>query len=395
MDPHCCSCRPTYTWGNTSDAPILLWTQGGPGQSSLFGQFLQNGPIAFDANPNISVRTNTLQKNMSVIYLDVPVGAGFSFADSLDGYSTSLEDITRDVMEFLRQFLELFSELKNRDFYLAGESYAARYSVAIAHQLLTDTKNLPLQLKGIIGGNGFLGPILDTVNSSEFRYQTSMLDDNGRMQFDMRFQYMKNLSMTENATQVPAILFSTIFADPTQQRPSCFQNLTLYNDHASPLYTERPYYMLACFFFLNSSLELRRQIHVGDNAIFRFSELTLLTKLAPDVLRDISNLTQRVLNETRVLFYTGQLDALFPSVNQRAYFSTLQWAHTDQYRQAPRKPWSPAGRSPYMGFAGYMKQAANFTDVVLLGMSHYGAAEKPDEAYYLTTEFVANQLGAI
>ncbi|XP_050031930.2 venom serine carboxypeptidase-like [Dermacentor andersoni] len=379
--------------GNKSNAPILLWTQGGPGLSSLFGQFLENGPIAYDPISNFSLRSNTLQKNMSVIYLDVPVGTGFSVTANPLGYSTKLEDITEHVMEFMRQFLELFSEFKDRDFYLAGESYGARYSVAIAHQLLTDNKQLPLKLKGIIGGNGFLGPVLDTANSAEFLYQASMLDENGRMQFDLRFQYMKNLTST-NITVVPFVLLSTIFADPTRQQPSVFQNLTSYNDHASPLYTERPFHMLACFVFLNSSSMLRRQIHVGEGATFQYANQTLIAMFASDWLRDITNLTQRVLNETRVLFYTGQLDALFPAVNQRDYFSTLKWAHAEDYQSSSRVPWRPPTWNPYMGYAGFMKQAANFTDIVLLGMSHYGAADKPDEAYHLITQFVEDKLKA-
>lgn len=377
--------------GNKSDAPILLWTQGGPGLSSLFGQFLENGPIAFDAKPNISVRTNTLQKNMSILYLDVPVGSGFSFTEKPQGYSTSLEDITRDVMEFLRQFFELFAEYKDRDFYLAGESYGARYSVAFAYHLLTENTKLPVKLRGIIGGNGFLGPIQDTANSTEFLYQTSMLDDNGRLQFAQRFDMIRNL-MTTNISLVPYLVLTTIFADPTRQNPSLFQNLTSYNDHASPLYTERPYYMLACFVFLNTSVELRRQIHVGDKAEFRYGDRTLIQVFASDWVRDITNLTQHVLDKIRALFYTGQLDALFPSVNQRAYFSTLQWTKSQEYQQAPRLPWRPPTWKAYMGYAGFIKQAGNFSEAVVLGMSHYGAAEKPDEAYHLTVQFVANTL---
>lgn len=376
--------------GDSSDAPIMLWTQGGPGLSSLFGQFLENGPIAFDGKPNISLRSNTLQKNMSMLYLDVPVGTGFSFTQNVTGYSTCLEDIVKDVVEFLRQFFQLFDNYKNRDFYLAGESYGARYSVAIAHQLLSNKSMLPLNLKGIVGGNGFLGPVLETADSSQFLYDVSMLDETGRYVFALAFETMKNMSGTQNASLVPYILLTTIFADPTGAKPSLFQNLTLYSDHASPLYTMRPLHMLMCFAFLNNSVYLRRQMHVGDEAIFRYGDPMLLGKLAPDWLRDIRNMTQRVLNETNVLLYTGQIDTLFPSVNQRNYYATLDWAQAAMYRSTPRSLWRPSSWSHYMGYAGYIRKVTGFTEAVLLGMSHYGAADKPDEAYYLIMEFIAS-----
>ncbi|XP_049276034.1 uncharacterized protein LOC125760247 [Rhipicephalus sanguineus] len=64
---------------NPSTAPLMLWTQGGPGLSSLFGQFLEIGPLAIDADGKLHKRLHTVQKDASVIYLDVPVEAGYSF----------------------------------------------------------------------------------------------------------------------------------------------------------------------------------------------------------------------------------------------------------------------------------------------------------------------------
>lgn len=372
---------------NKQNAPLLLWTQGGPGLSALFGQFLQNGPVAFELPGNFTKRSNTLHNEMNVIYLDVPVGAGFSFTtDQLNGYSKSLEEIADHVVNFLEQFFKLFEEYKNRDLYLAGESYGGRYSVAIAHKLITETLQLSPNLKGVIGGNGFLGPVLDTADSSEFLYEASMLTEKGKQDFAAQFQMMKQLT---NASVILHLLFRTIFTSTNKSTPTKFQELTLYNDHASPLYTERPRLMLVCYGYLNSSY-IRNQLHAGEETRFEYSNQLLQYNLASDWLRDITNLTQLVLNKTRVLLYFGQLDALFPSVKQRQYIEKLTWSQVGEFRSANRCTWQPHDK--YYGFAGYIKEVTNFTEAVILGMSHFGAAEKPDEIYYLITKFTKQQL---
>lgn len=375
--------------GNKSDAPLLLWTQGGPGQSALFAQFLQNGPVAFDYIQNFTPRASTLQKNMSILYLDLPVGAGFSFTDNETGYAKSLEDISDSVMVFFDQFLQLFPEYLCRDFYVGGESYAARYSIGVADALLRNTTK-SLILRGTIGGNGFLGPILDIADSTKFLYWTSMLNESGAGMFSAMFDKMRALMQTENRTIVPYLLLHTIFADLTGQNPTLFQNLTSYNDHASPMYTHRPYNILACFFFLNSSSVIRQALHVAENRTFEYFNPSLATNLAADILRDISNITERVLNESNALLYTGQMDTLFPAVNQQAYHARLNWSQSEKYRSVQRTPWRPRAWNEYMGYAAFLKQVPMFTEAVLLGMSHYGGIEKPDEVNSLMLEFISN-----
>uniref|UniRef100_A0A0C9S5F8 Putative serine carboxypeptidase n=1 Tax=Amblyomma americanum TaxID=6943 RepID=A0A0C9S5F8_AMBAM len=152
---------------NRSSAPLMLWTPGGPGLSAIFSLLLQNGPLAFNGTPYLSPRELTIQRSMSVIYLDAPVGAGFSFTST--AYPKVLDDVTRDIIAFLTQFLQLFGEYKDREFYAGGDSYGARYSVALAHEMLRNPRpELPLNFQGVIGGNGFLGPIYQIADSSDF-----------------------------------------------------------------------------------------------------------------------------------------------------------------------------------------------------------------------------------
>ncbi len=57
---------------NTS-APLMLWLQGGPGGSSLFGLFNENGPLVVDSNGMVSLRNVTWNLDYHMLYIDNPV----------------------------------------------------------------------------------------------------------------------------------------------------------------------------------------------------------------------------------------------------------------------------------------------------------------------------------
>ncbi|CAI8028490.1 Probable serine carboxypeptidase CPVL [Geodia barretti] len=58
--------------GQTS-APLLLWLQGGPGGSSLFGLFVENGPLYVAKNGSVFRRDITWNKEYHMLYIDNPV----------------------------------------------------------------------------------------------------------------------------------------------------------------------------------------------------------------------------------------------------------------------------------------------------------------------------------
>ena len=58
---------------------MLLWLQGGPGGSSLFGLFVENGPLQVTKDLNVVLRNHSWNQQFAVLYIDNPVGTGFSF----------------------------------------------------------------------------------------------------------------------------------------------------------------------------------------------------------------------------------------------------------------------------------------------------------------------------
>ena len=61
------------------DAPLLIWLQGGPGGSSLFGLFAEMGPFAIDENLQLVSRATTWNKNYGMLFIDNPVELAFLF----------------------------------------------------------------------------------------------------------------------------------------------------------------------------------------------------------------------------------------------------------------------------------------------------------------------------
>lgn len=64
---------------NPESALLVIWLSGGPGASSMFATFTENGPC--HVNPNLTTSENPWSWNQkyNLLYLDQPVKTGFSY----------------------------------------------------------------------------------------------------------------------------------------------------------------------------------------------------------------------------------------------------------------------------------------------------------------------------
>ncbi|TDL18856.1 alpha/beta-hydrolase [Rickenella mellea] len=135
---------PTNDASHTDD--LVFWTNGGPGCSSLEGFLQENGPITWswgqsEPTPNQFSWTNLAH----VLWVEQPVGTGFSQGTP---NITNDDQLAEQLTGFFEQFLNVFKELKGKNFYLSGESYAGFYVPYIANWIY-EHPGLELNLKGI------------------------------------------------------------------------------------------------------------------------------------------------------------------------------------------------------------------------------------------------------
>ena len=110
---------------------MVVWLTGGPGCSSEVAIFGENGP--FSVNDDLSLKRNEFSwnNNANVIYVDQPVGTGFSKAKILD-YTHSEKEIADEFYQFLVKFIAKYPEFNSRELFITGESYAGHYIPAIS-----------------------------------------------------------------------------------------------------------------------------------------------------------------------------------------------------------------------------------------------------------------------
>lgn len=58
---------------------MVLWVNGGPGGSSMFGLFTEHGPCQVEADGTTSPRPWSWNREFNVLYVDQPVHTGFSY----------------------------------------------------------------------------------------------------------------------------------------------------------------------------------------------------------------------------------------------------------------------------------------------------------------------------
>jgi carboxypeptidase C (cathepsin A) len=123
--------------------PVTIWLNGGPGSSSVFGNFLENGPlwikssnstgsVVYDVNNNPQ---GSWANNSTMIYVDQPIGTGFSYADPPE-YLTNMDGAAAEFVTFMVNLYELYPEFKDRPLYMTGESYAGKYLPRYSNALL-------------------------------------------------------------------------------------------------------------------------------------------------------------------------------------------------------------------------------------------------------------------
>jgi len=414
---------------NAASAPVVLWLNGGPGCSSLDGFFYEHGP--FEINPSnyseLELREYRWSSIANVLYIEAPVGVGFSYADSTSDYKITDDSAADDNRAAMEKFYELFPEYAQNDFFITGESYAGVYVPTLAEAILKATQAgdyTGAPLKGIAVGNGCTGTELGICGSGDqgtyyewsYLLGTAFIDKDLKAAINAACDWKAAAENKRNALsaqcthllvaaskEIANVNMYNIYGD-CANGDSCsnFENVLTNNPrplHKAPLgarYT--PFGPQACIDSRSTSAYLNRAdvmaaIHVRDPG---FCWTVCGTARGWSYQSTRGNLPRdtypALVDNYRVLIFNGDWDACVPFTDNEAW--------TENMGYEVKNPWhlwtytSTAGEENQVaGYAttyvtGSSNPVSSFTFATVRGGRHEVPESAPAQAMELLQRFI-------
>jgi len=367
--------------------PLVLWLTGGPGCASEVALFFENGPYQFAEDGSLKTNANSWNEVSNLLYVDQPIGTGFSNGGIHDAKSEL--EVAEDMAIMLRGFVEQNPEYAGRDFYITGESYAGHYVPAIAHYLAFEATDVNLNLKGMAIGNGLTDPFAQYPAYATFSYENGLISKKWDDVLTGGFKACQGLIYESQhkdgrVLDVAALEFCQILADSVIGNPLSPK----FNVYDIRIPCDTPplcYDFSVSDTFLNDATTQETLGVTGrkwvecDSMVHTYLLGDWMTNLMPQVAE--------ILDQTdiEVLVYSGDKDWICNWRGGEAWTLATKWGDQETFAAQEYESWSVNGTA-----AGEMRQHGNLHFLRVYEAGHMVPMDQPENALAMLTRFIQN-----
>merc|ERR1719265_992671 len=359
---------------NPSTDPVLVWTNGGPGCSSMLGWLQEHGPYQMPSgDPDMRFFENQYSWNleMNTLYIEQPAGVGYSYCEGLQDCSFDDEQSGADNLAAVLAWFEKYPEFKSNELYISGESYGGIYVPYLTYNLVqhaeANAENDDVfkpNIKGFAVGNGVTNWTYDT--NAAF----------------VEMSYWHSLIPTELHDKITAAECN--YAGPyyTETTAECFGLLDEFESYVSDINIYDIYgtcWGLGLLDWMNLS-DTRKALNIPDNV--QAWDLCQSGDWWHYVIQPKGSqwIYEELMGKVRMLHFSGDTDGAVPTLGTQNWIATTGW-EVDQ-------EWTPYFVDAQV--AGYTETYADggFTFGTVHGAGHMAPQFKPPQTYHLVMNWI-------
>ncbi|WCJ35572.1 serine carboxypeptidase-like 17 [Euphorbia peplus] len=360
--------------GNPKDDPLILWLSGGPGCSAFSGLVFEMGPLRFNVEeeyngslPTLLLNPHSWTQVASIIFLDAPIGSGFSHAKTpLGALSGDFIQINQAI-QFLKQWLEAHPKFASNPVYIGGDSYSGITIPPVAQKISEGNEQgeKPLiNLKGFILGNPRTDPTLEANSKIPFVHGKGFISD-------QLFQSLERSCGGEYS-----------FIDPNNTE--CLQYMQDYNKCTTGLnlvHVLEPLCYIPAFMkcrdhdyllseYWANDKTVQDALHIQEGSMKRWVRCNYAINYTKNIISSFPNHVYLANNGFRSLVYSGDHDLAVPFIGTEGWIRNLNYSIVDDWR-----PW-------FLDYqvGGYTRTYSNgMTFATVKGGGHTTPEYKPAE----------------
>ncbi|XP_077245622.1 serine carboxypeptidase-like 18 isoform X2 [Tasmannia lanceolata] len=358
---------------NPKEDPLLLWLTGGLVCSVLSGLIYEIGPLSFKnveyngSLPTLMLKPHSWTKVLSIIFLDQPIGAGFSYSRGSKDSQTGDIRSSEEIHEFLLKWLLDHPQFISNSLYIGGDSYAGKIVPIVAQLISNDIE------KGTI---------------PPFNLKSAKRSCKGKYMEPTNPQCAKDLeTINECISGInEGYISGSKCPDPTSKPNEMVGDRRSLKDSFEelpqplPAFGCRTYAYLFSYYWANDN-DVRKALNIGKGSIGEWLRCNKSIPYTTEVASSLEYHLNLTTKGYRALVYSGDHDMMIPFVGTQAWIRSLNFSIIDDWR-----PWLVEGQ-----VAGYTRTYANnLTFATVKGAGHIGPEFKPKECFDMFYRWISH-----